>query len=44
LPGAKKGDFSSTASVGRISSVVDRNSKMDMAIPHYPQLILRLEW
>jgi hypothetical protein len=37
-------NISNTASVGRISSVVDRNSKMDMAIPRYPQLILRLEW
>ena len=33
-----------TSSAGSITSVVDRNSKMDMAIPRYPQLILRLEW
>jgi len=37
-------NISQTASVGRISDVVDRNSKMDMAIPRYIQLALRLNW
>ncbi len=37
-------NISNTTSVGRISNVVDRNSKMDMAIPRYPQVILRLEF
>jgi hypothetical protein len=37
-------NISNAASVGRVSNVVDRNTKMDMAIPRYPQLILRLEW
>ncbi len=37
-------NISQTASVGRISNVVDRNSKMDMAIPRYIQLALRLNW
>lgn len=37
-------NISNVATVGRISNVVNRNSKMDMAIPRYPQLIARLEW
>jgi len=37
-------NITNLATVGTISNVVDRNTKMDMAIPRYPQLILRLEW
>jgi hypothetical protein len=36
--------ITSTAAVGIISNVVDRNTKMDMAIPRYVQLIARLDW
>jgi len=37
-------NISQTSSVGKISDVVDRNSKMDMAIPRYVQLALRLKF
>jgi hypothetical protein len=37
-------NISNVATVGRITNVGDRNYKMDMAIPRYPQLIARLEW
>jgi len=37
-------NISNQVTVGTINNVVNRNSKMDMAIPRYPQLILRLEW
>jgi hypothetical protein len=37
-------NISNVATVGKITNVVDRNTKMDMAIPRYPQLIARLEW
>ncbi|MBI4876083.1 MAG: carboxypeptidase regulatory-like domain-containing protein [Acidobacteria bacterium] len=37
-------NITSTATVGTINNVVNRNSKMDMAIPRYIQLIARLQW
>jgi hypothetical protein len=37
-------NISNVATVGTINNVVDRNAKMDMAIPRYVQLIVRLEW
>jgi len=37
-------NISNRATVGTINNVVNRNSKMDMAIPRYLQLIVRLEW
>jgi hypothetical protein len=37
-------NITNRATVGTISNVVNRNSKMDMAIPRYIQIILRLTW
>jgi len=32
------------AAAGVVTQVVNRNTKMDMAIPRYVQLVLRLQW
>ena len=37
-------NISQAAQVGVISNVVNRNTKLDMAIPRVVQLIVRLEW
>jgi hypothetical protein len=37
-------NISNKATVGTINNVVNRNNKMDMAIPRYVQLIMRLQW